>query len=227
MFRSVYDYLQSELFLAVKRAFPEINISKHDCSLNVAPEHSLCDLSSSIALKIGSRNKSLSITSEKITSFIKYDSYFVKSDPENEFTNYKGFINFKLSRQYISTVISNILSMTVDNSKSVADPITSSVFSETKSVLSHFDKMVKNHDFQDTDLELLCTYEELKVGRSLGIAPLFEDCKPFKNKAYFKNRIAEAFLRFYKKTRIITPDFKLTSARIALVKATQNALMVL
>jgi arginyl-tRNA synthetase len=227
MFRSVYDYLQSELFLAVNRAFPDINISKHDCNLNIAPEHSSCDLSSSIVLKIGSLYKSLSITSEKITSFINYDDYFVQSDPENMFTNCKGFINFKLSRKYISTVISNTSSMIIDKPDSVTDLLTSSVLSTTKSILSHFENTITKYDLHDLDLELLCTYEELKIGRSLGIAPLFPDCKHFKNKTFFKNRIADAFLQFYKKNRIITPDCKLTFARIALVKATQNALMTL
>jgi hypothetical protein len=227
MFISIYNYLQSEILASVNIVFPDVKISKDDCSLIIAPEHSLFDLSSSVALKIHSQDLSFSNTAQKIASLINYDNHFVQSDPDNVFTSIKGFINFKLSSKYISNVISNTSAMVITTPDSFTDPMTSSVLSITKAILSQTDKIMQKDELSAPDFELLCTNEELRIGRFLGIAPLFPDCKPFRNKSFFKKRIAEAFMQFYKKTRIITPDCKLTFARVELVKAVQNAIMIL
>lgn len=227
MFRSVYDYLQLELSSAVNLAFPDIVFSRHDVSINVVPEHFLYDLSSSVALKIDAKNVDFSTAARNIASLINYDSHFVQNDFDNSFTCVKGFINFKLSHKYISAVINELTQLTITIPDSVTDPIILSSFSITKAVLSQTSKIVQEFDLSAPDPGLLCTPEELRIGRFLGTAPLFYDCRKFNNRVFFKRRIAEAFLKFYNKTRIMTPDYNLTSARLSLVKATQHALLIL
>ena len=89
-------------------------------------------------------------------------------------------------------------------------------------------KKAKSADFSKADLSLLKEPEEIDLIRKLIDFPdlVEEVSKTFavNNLATFATELASFFHKFYEKQQVISEDEKLTEARLALLKATQNTL---
>ena len=95
--------------------------------------------------------------------------------------------------------------------------------------LSYTNNELEDFNFEDNiDLNLLTTAEEVELMKLLARYPeeirISAVNKQPHNMASFAYDLANAFHVFYNKCRVITGDDKLTSARVYLVKATQQVL---
>ncbi|NLG15936.1 MAG: hypothetical protein GX556_01240 [Fibrobacter sp.] len=206
------SYLQNNLQSALNQAFPAL-------VYRVKPESFyLCrtgtaDLCTPVALQISS---SVAIPAEqaarRIMTHFPWNISFVQPDTQLEQTLQNGFINFRISAQYLHTCL-------LDNAK--VEPLSArhSILEKTNAVIKYAE--VKSPGVINGNPELLVEQEEILLLKA--IALLDTDSVWNRSSAVlFTNQIAAIFERFYLKHAVFTESIELTYARILLVRAVHN-----
>ncbi len=206
------SYLQNSLQSALNQAFPALVYQVKPESFYLCRTGS-ADLCTPVALQISSI---VAIPAEqvarRIMAYFKWNISFVQPDPQLEQSLQNGFINFRVSAQYLHTCL-------LDSAKQELLSARHSILEKTREVIKHAE--VISPGVIKGNPELLVEQEEILLLKAIALL----DTDSVWNRSatvLFTNQIAAIFERFYLRHAVFTESIELTYARTQLVRAVHN-----
>jgi arginyl-tRNA synthetase len=110
MSESVYEYLSRTLADAVKKAFGDEALSGCDIVIEKPKQKSFGDLSTPVAMSLA---KSLrmppAVAAQRLMAGFAWDERFIQPDPDLKSCITGGFVNFRLSSEFLHSVLSSVV----------------------------------------------------------------------------------------------------------------------
>lgn len=217
---SLRSYLRSSLQAAIDTVFPSLNFTIAPDSFYLCREPE-CDLSNPAPLRISSlAGISAESAAERIMSVFNWADSFVVPDPMLIWTIKRGFLNFRISKEYLHLIL-------LETGKPLPSFRTNNKMLErTVSLLKASGHFQSSDKMAATRLDLLNTKEEKLLEKIIALSgsDAFTGRKPAN---FFRKCLMVAFNDFYLKHPVFSDSEELTCARVLLVRAVHNHLCFL